>query len=103
MWTSDRQILIAAWGIRSGNSANPQYMFVDDSGPITNPALDERLKKRIHFVGNLAAGKAWFNITNAAINDSNTYIARIREINSSTIDPYFVELNVTGKHNSYDT
>lgn len=98
-WNSNLKIREVVWGIRKGKSANPQYIYVDETEvPVTNPSLDANLKNRVHYSGNLAAGRAWFSITDASVNDSHTYIALIREKGSRAQVPYYVQVIVTGKH-----
>lgn len=94
-WNSNVKILEAIWGIRKGGSANPQYISVDDTEvSVINPSLDPDLKRRLHYNGSLAAGQAWFSISNVNLNDSHTYIALIREENSTQV-AYTLEVIVS--------
>lgn len=90
-WTSNVSVLEATWGIRSGSSVNPQYIFVDDSG---SPPTITGDRSRLHFIGDLAAGRAWFALSNVTESDSNWYIARILEQGSSSTQPYFIQVIV---------
>jgi hypothetical protein len=51
-------------------------------------------KNRVHFIGNITEGHAWFRITNASMNDTNTYVAGIREDTDETYVMYNVKLFV---------
>jgi len=89
LWTTTgTKILEAKWGLydRMNDLVSPRFITVsilipgdgvDISSDLDNVA--SRYKNRVHFIGNISQGHAWFVITNLSLDDSNTYAARIRE------------------------
>jgi hypothetical protein len=56
-------------------------------------------KGRVNSIGNLTKGQAWFEITNLTMNDTNRYLACIREDSSEKYKPFSFNLTVTQKGN----
>jgi hypothetical protein len=53
-----------------------------------------RYKERVYFIGDLAKGHAWFEIKHVDINDTNMYMANIRETSSDKYREFAVTLSV---------
>jgi hypothetical protein len=49
-------------------------------------------KNRVQFIGNIREGRAWFRITSITMNDTNTYMAGIREDTDETSIMYNIKL-----------
>ena len=93
--TNGTEILSAVWGIRQGDTPDPQFINVNalTGNPIISD-LPQQYNGRVDFVGNLTQGHAWFVIRNLNMNDTNDYIARISEDDVSKLRSYPVRLIV---------
>ncbi|KAK3751110.1 hypothetical protein QZH41_016237, partial [Actinostola sp. cb2023] len=103
LWTTTgTKILEAKWGLYDNVKGPvwPSFIIVDSSGVVFNSELDKvapRYKNRVHFIGNISQGHAWFVITNLSLDDSNTYAAKILEDGAGANYAKFqVNLTVSG-------
>jgi hypothetical protein len=96
-WTTrdGKTMFSASWGIQKGNVADPQFINTNVYTKVVNfnKNIDAKYKYRLLFVGNLSAGHAWFMIKNLSTNDTNEYIASIRDDESGYVS-YTVHLVV---------
>ena len=103
MWNTTNRILVANWGLKDpvSNSFKTKFIYTDISPTVAvQPGVaNTAYKGRVSFVGNLAAGHAWFKITSLSVSDTNTYGADIREDGDSLVFSS-VNLQVTGRQNN---
>ncbi|KAK3743978.1 hypothetical protein QZH41_001756 [Actinostola sp. cb2023] len=104
LWNNTGSILEAKWGLydRMNDLVTPYFITVSilipGDGVEFSSDLDgvaSRYKNRVHFIGNIAQGHAWFVITNLSLSDTNEYAARIGELGSSSQN-FPVKLSVKG-------
>lgn len=86
MWNRSRQSIDEVrWGFVKDGMINPQLIYINRfvNVPILSNALNtsaaSKYKGRVHYVGDLNAGRAWFKVTNLTIDDSDEYAVSILE------------------------
>lgn len=100
-WTATPgSIKKAQWGLYTSSikTVIPLFMSVPINGePSYDSALDNndasRYKGRVHFIGNISQGRAWFYLTDLTLNDTKEYGVKLTDKDDYPED-YKVKLTV---------
>ncbi|KXJ10257.1 hypothetical protein AC249_AIPGENE15065 [Exaiptasia diaphana] len=100
LWNASSSIDEAKWGLVDGGIVAPFFIRVNKNiGEQKSVDLDKNTSKafhyknRVHFIGNISRGWAWFVITNLSTDDSKEYAADIKE-STGIFTVYRVRLTV---------
>lgn len=87
LWNASVTPIVGSqWGLVDPSGYNaPKPLFISivfgENVSFSNDldTVVKSYKNRVHFIGNLSIGRAWFRITDLNINDTNQYRATIQE------------------------
>ena len=91
LWnTTGNNIIVTTWGLYDSSlqAAKPSFISVDFRTSVPEYSIDldstaSRYKGRVEYIGSLSLGRAWFILKNLNVDDTNEYVAEIRESGST--------------------